>query len=271
MAIRKSETTEMSIEAFEISKGRVSFAIVGDTPMICNSMSAKTREQLLWPSGRKTAVEKATSAKHDVMAEFNASIYRARQEDSETLVVMKAEAFKAALISAAIDFPGARKAPLGRFISTVGDRVSIYGVPELLMSVVRSSDMNHTPDVRTRAIIPNWAAVVTFVYPEPLCNATIISKLFALAGMSQGIGDWRAEKGSGNYGSFSLVDPDDSRFLEIVATGGREAQEAAMQAPACYDSETEQLLSWFSDEVARRGFERRISPVTFLPSDRVIS
>jgi hypothetical protein len=52
-----------------------------------------------------------------------------------------------------------------------------------------------------------------------------------------------------------MVAPDNPDFVRIIATGGRDAQIAAMEAPESYDDETENLRSWFAVEVKRRGFE----------------
>ena len=78
--------------------------------------------------------------------------------------------------------------------------------------------------------------------------------LFAAAGMMQGVGDWRPQKGSGTYGQYQLVSADDDRFLEVIENGGRESQVDAMANPQPYDEETEELMSWFDVESKRRGF-----------------
>ena len=70
-----------------------------------------------------------------------------------------------------------------------------------------------------------------------------------------GLGDWRIEKGSGSYGGFEIVDPDDPEFLEIVKEGGRQAQLEALENPVAYDAETEELLGWFDIEIKRRGLK----------------
>jgi hypothetical protein len=73
--------------------------------------------------------------------------------------------------------------------------------------------------------------------------------------MVSGVGDWRQEKGSGNYGCFKLVSEDDKDYQRIIKTMGRKAQVKAMAEPECFDAETEELLSWFEAETKRRGFK----------------
>ena len=70
---------------------------------------------------------------------------------------------------------------------------------------------------------------------------------------NQGVGDWRPEKGSGNFGQFELVSEDDADYLRIIETGGRQEQIDAMESPTPYDQDTEELLEWFNDEIDRRG------------------
>ena len=196
-------------------------------------------------------VERATTLKHQPLEEYRASAYRA-PENAPTHLAMLATAFKGAMKTAALDLPGARKAQIGRLVYVEGDYVPIYGVPQLFMAIVRSADMNKTPDVRTRAIIPRWACRLTITYVQPLMRAQAVSNLLAASGFTAGVGDGRPEKGAMNYGQFKIVDEDHPEFLDIINTGGRSAQQVAMQAPSCYDDETLELLSWFDAELARR-------------------
>jgi hypothetical protein len=253
MASKKSEGVEISV--MEVSRGTIEFCILGNSPLICNAMSAKAKQQLLLPPTKKNAAEKASTLKHNPMDEFRASMYMARDPASPTRIIAKATAFKGALMSAAIDIPGAAKAQIGRLAYVEGDEIPIYGIPQLLMSVTRSADMNKTPDVRTRAILPKWACRISVQYTKPILKEPAIVNLLAAAGITQGVGDWRVQKGSGNYGQFSLVGPDDKEFVRIIKEGGKVAQDKAIADPVCYDGETEELLSWFNVETKRRGFK----------------
>ncbi|OGT57655.1 MAG: hypothetical protein A3E01_02655 [Gammaproteobacteria bacterium RIFCSPHIGHO2_12_FULL_63_22] len=249
---KKSESLELQI--VRVDRGQVSFCILGTTPIILNRMSEKAMHELLMPR-KKTAADKAQNLKHDPMAEFLASPYLDLSDDGPTYIQHLSSAFGAALRNAALDVPGSSKAQIGRLAWVEGERVSIYGVPQMLMSVTRSADMNKTPDVRTRCIVPRWAAYITVSFVIPQLNATAITNLLCSAGMSQGIGDWRREKGKGNYGSFELVSQDHPEFAKIIATGGRAVQIDAMAKPESYDRETQELFSWFQEELQRRGRE----------------
>jgi hypothetical protein len=252
--VSKTKTTE-TVDIIEVNQGIVEYCVLGQSPLICNAMSAKVQQQLLLPPPKKNAAEKASSLKHDPFEEFRSSVYYARSDQAPTLITMKATSFKNAIKGAALDIPGATKSQIGRLTYVVGDEVAIYGIPQIMLSVTRSADINKTPDVRSRAIIPYWACRLSVNFITPILKHTTVTNLLAAAGIMQGIGDWRVQKGSGNYGQFRLVDADDPTFLDIITNGGRAAQKAAMENPESYDSETDQLLHWYESEVKRRGFK----------------
>ena len=152
--------------------------------------------------------------------------------------------------------PGAKKAQIGRLTSIEGgEKLALFGVPQIMCSVVRSADINKTPDIRTRCIVPHWACKVEVTYTTPVLNATVISSLFATAGYTMGVGDWRPQKGSGTFGRWRIVEPTDKEYLDIIKNGGAAAQQAALDDPDSYDDETDELLSWYDVEVRRRGIK----------------
>lgn len=247
-------STEVVVD--EIRTEAIELTIIGTSPLILNRMSEKAKRELLMPRGRKTAAQKQSELKHDPMAEFRASPYTLVEDDAPTLLAHMASAFKGAAMSAALDLPGTRKAQIGRLLWVRGHYVNIYGVPEIFSSITRSADMNKTPDVRTRAIVPEWATTIVVEYAVPLLNERSVVNLFAAAGKLSGVGDWRNEKGKGTFGQFVLADPDDETFRRIVASGGRDAQMAAMDKPSAFDRDTEELLAWFEVEVVSSGKKR---------------
>jgi hypothetical protein len=220
-------------------------------------MSEKARRQLLLPPGRKTAAEKATSLKHVPLEEFRDSPYLL-PESQPTLLGIMAASIKRAMASAALDVPGANKTQIGRLVrvdSQVNELISIFGIPQVKSSVVRTADINHTPDIRTLAIIERWACRITVTFMVPQVTFTSLSNLLQMAGFTIGIGDGRPEKGKLDYGQFRVANSDDEEFKKIVAEGSREAQQRAMDEPIFYDKETRDLVAFFDEEVERRGRE----------------
>ena len=254
--MRKAKTDELEqVQIVELTRAKIVYHIVGETPLLMNSMSVKAQRELLLPRGRKTAAEKQGSLKHDPLQEYRDSIYRARK-GSETVLALLNTQFKAALCTAALDVPGAKKAQIGRLTSIEGgEKIALFGVPQIMCSVVRSADINKTPDIRTRCIVPRWACKVEVTYTIPVLNATVISSLFATAGYTMGVGDWRPQKGSGTFGRWKIVEANDKEYLDIIKTGGADAQQAALDDPESYDDETDELLSWYDVEVRRRGIK----------------
>ena len=253
MAKPKSNATPSEVsDILQVSTGTLICHVLGTSPLILNRMSEKAKHELLMPKGRKNAIEKATTLKHQPIDEYRASAYVEKDTTKPTYLNLMSTAFKGSLRSAALDMPGAKKAQIGRLTFIEGDYVGVYGIPKLFMAIVRSADMNKTPDVRTRAIVPIWAARVAVTYVEPLIRPQAIANLLGAAGLTIGVGDGRPEKGAMSYGQFRLVAQDDPDYLAVIKSGGRKAQEEAIQNPTAYDDETAELLSWFDHEKANR-------------------
>lgn len=248
MAKQVNRDTMIEIEG--IRTGTISPWLVGRSPLILNAMSEKTRQSLLMPR-KKTAADKAQNLKHEPMDEYRNSAYK-RTGTGPTRIIFPASAFKGAMCNAALEIPGAKKAQIGRLVWVEGDTVDVYGVPELKMDVVRSADMNRTPDIRTRAILREWAVRLRITFVQPTLNATSIIQLLSTAGMIIGVGDYRQEKGRGSYGQFE-VSNDGGAHEAIVKAGGMKAQDAALEKPEMYDEETKQLMEWFLAEKTKRG------------------
>ncbi len=251
MAAKKQEG---EVFVLKVEVGLVEVCIKGNTPLIMNRMSEKVRQGLLLPRGKKNNAEKESTAKHDPLIEYRDSSYKLNVP-GETLLYMPAGAFKRSIASAAVDMPGQARSQIGRLVHVAGGvSVSIYGVPQLRMAVVRSADQKRTPDIHTTAVLPEWACVVGFQYVMPILREQAIVNLASAAGMYIGIGDGRPEKGILNFGKFDLVSKDDAAFKRIIKTGGRAAQVKALESPGFFDEESGDLFNWSLVERRRRGF-----------------
>ena len=193
--------------------------------------------------------------KHDPLQEFRDSPYVITDPKANTLLGVMASGFKKAMGTAALRTPGVKKTEIGQLVYVPGELIEVYGVPKVFMAITRSADINKTPDVRTRAILPEWACKLSITFAKPALREQSIANLVASAGIISGIGDWRQEKGSGSYGSFALCNEKDADFKRIVSTMGRKAQQAALDNPEPYNDETSEMLAWFDVEMKRRGFK----------------
>lgn len=252
-----SKKKNESVEIVRVTRSRVSVNIMGTTPLIMNCMSNKAKQTLLLPDKRKTRAEKDSTAKHDPLVEFRDSAYMITFSQAPTLLGLPAQCFKASMREAAVDVPGAFKSQIGRHVYVRAEYegyVSLYGAPQLHMTMVRQADIDRTPDIRTRVIMPEWAAKLVIEYATPMLKEPDIATLLASAGIITGVCEWRPQKGKGDYGQFEPVnasDPDLKRILKM----SRKVQTEAMAHPVCYDHETQQLFDWCVSERRRRGFE----------------
>jgi hypothetical protein len=250
---KKPKTPQTTLdEIVQITTATLRCTIVGASPLYFNRLSEKAKRDLLAGSKKKSAQEKATTLKHEPLDEYRASAHTVLDPAAPTLLAMPSTAFKKAIMTAALDVPGATKAKLGRLVWLPGDKVPIYGVPQLSMAAVRNSDMARTPDIRTRAVVPAWAAVLTFQVVQPLVTPQYVANLLGVAGITIGVGDWRQEKGSGSNGQFTIVPEDDPEALAVMAAGGRAAQAAALDTPTFFDTDSEELYTWLVEERASR-------------------
>jgi hypothetical protein len=241
--------TEDTIHIASVQKGHISVCVVGTSGFLHNRLPEKARQQLLMPSafaGRK----KSGKMKHEVEEEYVSSVYRSRDEESPTVVQMVGSAFRQAMMTAALEIPGVTKASAGRLIWVEDERVDIYGKPYLHMAIVRQAGINKTPDVRTRAYMPRWAAVVNIAFIEPQFKAEGIVNLMAAAGTFVGVGDGRNEKGALNHGLWRICSMDDEEFVDIMNNEGRVCQSHSLDLESpegieCYDDDTLELYEWW--------------------------
>lgn len=247
----KKKQESASIEVNEINMEEIRFNVLGTSPMIMNRFSQKAWQELLLPTARQSKATLESKLKHDPPAEFRGALYRNRSPKTPALIHVPNGAFHGAIAQAGVDMPGAAKAKLERLTSVVDVNINLFGVPYLFMAMVRNSDMNRTPDVRTRPIFPDWACTVTVRYVKQLITQQTIANLFGAAGVIVGIGDWRPQKG-GSYGTWTLVSDSNAAFKSIVSKQGRKAQQAAYDNPVCFDTDSEELMAWFTAELSRR-------------------
>jgi hypothetical protein len=246
---QKTKTSELDIQP--ISIGQATFTVVGVQPFIYNSVSVKAQRELLLPA-RKTKGDRIKTLKQDPMAEYRSSVYRAK--DGPTALVIPAAMFKKAAANAAIDIGGATKAEMGRLMWIPQTHIAMYGVPQMLIGIMRDAGQARTPRIRTRAIVPQWHATFMIEYVKPNLTQNAVANVVAASGLITGVGDSRPQKGHGTFGQFRLADTGDAALVEhLIKTGAREAQEAALDEPNFYDETTEELYSWFVEELERRG------------------
>lgn len=248
--VKKAEPLQ-TVQMQPIKTRRIITHVVGTSPLIMHRFAFKAWQELLYPSAKKNAAERASSLKHNPIEEYQGCFYRNRDPKQPALFHLPNGMPHQSISAAALDMPGATRASMERWLQVVGLNINLFGVPQMFMAMVRNSDMNKTPDVRTRPIFPRWACSVELEYKvDPLTDQNVLN-LFAAAGIIVGFGDWRPQKG-GPYGKFRLCNADDKEYREVVKTEARTAQQHAFDHPSYFDPDTGELMAWFTAEVARR-------------------
>jgi hypothetical protein len=251
----ETSVNDMAVSISEIRMGEISFCVLGTTPVVLNRLSEKSKQLLLLPKRKTNRAGLEQTLKHDPLQEYRDSVYQNKSPGAPTRILLHGGAFKRALADVALDIPGAAKATIGRLTSIKETMINLYGEPELMMAVVRQAGIVKSPDIRTRAVIRNWACKITVGYVSSVISREDVTNLLAASGIIIGVGDWRPQKGAGSFGMFRLCDPKDKEWNAIVQTGGAQAQDEALANPSFYDADTEDLVLWYLDEVKRRSAE----------------
>jgi hypothetical protein len=258
---KSKEKAETTVEIQRLVLGNATFFLLGTSPLMMNRLAKKAKEELLLPGRRKNKAALEAVMKHDPPAEYRDSVYRCRETTDPTLVHMPAGAFKKAMSQAAIDIPGASKAQIGRLVKIMTPTVHVYGKPFLSMLPVRLQGIRKTPDIRTRAIFPKWCCKIEVRYVRSIIREQDVLNLVDAAGIIVGVGDGRTEKGTFDLGSWEIVEHNDPRWHEIVKSGGRKVQEAALAHPEADDADSEEMLAWYLQEIVRRERDRPLATV----------
>ena len=248
MAVKKAETT---IKIPVLKQGVTKLRIIGTTPLYQNRMAAKVKQYLLVGGKKKTAAEKL-EIKHLPLEEYRDSAEIV--PDGPTALGLRATAIKGAMCTAALETPGITKQSAYRLITVEGSLIPLYGTPLLKMDVVRSADVNKTPDIRTRCYLPIWGVEIEVRYITPQFSLSAVVAMLCNAGTIIGVGDFRQEKGKGSYGTFRVIGQGtkDAEWDELVKNHGRKAQSIALESPEYADAETAELMEFYEGEVKRR-------------------
>ncbi len=252
MSVKKvAKIINPEIRITPLKRGLVRLRIIGTTPLLQNSMSAKTMQGLLVGTAKKTKAERV-EIKHHPLEEFREAAETTKE--GPTAVGLKVVAVKAAMCTAALETAGLTKTSAQRLLFMPGELVPVYGTPQLDMRPVRSADMNRTPDIRSRPIFPKWGAEIDIEFIAPQLSASGVMTLLQNAGILIGVCDGRQEKGKLSYGSFRVIlnDELDDEWSELVSKHGRPTQEKAFANPEFFNDETKALYEFYEEEVVRR-------------------
>jgi hypothetical protein len=243
-------STEITVHTSEMLSA--TYHLLGTTPLFPRVIGKQAALDLLMGTKKKTSADKAMKIKHDPYAEFRAASILMQDDSQPTLIALPVGAFKKATMASTKVVGGATQVQLGMLLRMDPFNVPVFGPPMIHMTTVRNADMNRTPDIRTRVIMPEWACTIEVTFASPQLTTSVITNLLVNAGIFVGVGDWRQEKGSGSCGSFKIVAENDPDFLRITREYGRAFQVQAMKDPVSADAATEEMLEAYNAELNRR-------------------
>ncbi len=244
MAAKKSIGSEV-VDIPVLDQQRGIITIIGKTPLIVNTMSAKAKHTLMLGGRKKTAAERL-EIKHNPPEEFLESMNIDPGFHEHSDIKFPVVSFKSAMATAALVTPGMKKTDVQRLIYLPEEFCPIFGAPKLRMDITRQAGMNATPDVRTRAVFLEWATQFEIWWVEPALNRRAVVTLLNNGGVVAGVGDYRQEKGKGAFGTYVCTDEVPAHLLD------RDVQRQAVSDAEPANPESAALLDEYVAEVGRR-------------------
>ena len=234
----------VSVELQRVKSNSVTIQLTGVSPLYMHRLSEKAKRALLVGEKRKTQTEKSF-LKHDPVEEFKSALYRIPGRHPKTEIFMPATALKGAICTAALETELIAKTQVQRLVTVTGQFIPIFGIPKLKLDVVRQAGVTRTPDIRSRPYFETWATEATIEFISPQLKHADIMALIENAGQICGIGDYRQEKGRGDYGRFcasKAIAPD---LMNL------KAQRESIEDPLPADDDTADLLAFWMTEKAK--------------------
>lgn len=169
--------------------------IVGDSPLICHAWSTKAKAMML---AKQMKLAKGAKEAKSPEQDFQDSLY----PHPDGGYGFPAVGFKSAAVDACSHVDGITKVEArGAFHVTV-DLVKIEGKPTPREDMVRIA--MGTADIRYRGEFKTWKCKLPIRYNANVLSAEQIVNLFATAGFSIGVGEWRPER-NGSFGMFHVA------------------------------------------------------------------
>lgn len=213
MTTKKKEVEATTITIPAIDKRTLSVKLVGDSPLIVHRWSEKAKKQIL--DNAMGAAKKGKEPKRPLQEYADAFYWITEKPDFDGMTdekILKAVekgrfgfptvAFKKAAIDAAYQQKAIdKKTTMRGAFHIEGELVEIEGRPTIREDPVKIG-MNGA-DLRYRPEFPEWSVTLPITYnPNAVTPEQIVNAL-NIAGFSNGVGEWRAER-DGVYGRFHV-------------------------------------------------------------------
>ena len=196
---KKKDDAVQTVQLKPLRLQNAALTIVGTSPLLQNSMSNKSKNQM-----REKKLGKNTKTREvlNIEAEAEAAAYRL----SNGKHAMPVTAIKGSMVSAAhkdigIDKVRVRK---GLFIHADEGHLVAMKTPGYEISEDPARVANGRMDLRYRPRFDKWSVDLRIQYDMDLLQLDDIVNLLNRAGFGVGVGDWRVEK-NGDYGRFKVT------------------------------------------------------------------
>lgn len=203
-AAAKSGTNVGEILIPMLSQKRLEVTIEGVTPLIVNRFGESAMDAIE-AKQQKLAVE--PKAARDPKAEMEDKLHKFTKPDGSEAYGVVANAVKLAVVSAGGRFAGQTMTHLRGALMVLGQHGTEY--LEILSPhrpQMRRDKVNlagGTASIAYRPMFTDWSMVVPVLYLDSMYSEEQVVQLLDIAGMTNGIGDWRPEK-DGNFGMFRV-------------------------------------------------------------------
>jgi hypothetical protein len=181
----------------------ITIGLVGTSPLIMHAWSEKAKRMLL---ERQMGLPVPKKQPKDPDEDYNG----ARYISSEGWDGIPATAFKAAMVGACRQVDSLNMTQAKRLFFVEADDpgaglVRIYGEPEQRQDMVRLE--TGVADIRFRPQYWPWRCAVTVRFLSSIIKAEQVINLLMLAGLTEGVGEWRPsapKSATGTYGLWEI-------------------------------------------------------------------
>lgn len=181
----------------------ITVGIRGVSPLIMHAWSAKAKQMMLDKQMGIPVPKKQAKSPED---DYNGARYISAQGWDG----VPATAFKAAMVGACrlvdnLNMTLAKRLFFVEADDAASNLVRIYGEPEMRQDMVRLE--TGVADIRFRPEYNPWRAAVTIRFLNGIIKPSAVVNLMALAGMAEGVGEWRPsapKSATGTYGMWEI-------------------------------------------------------------------
>ena len=193
------ETGKQKVQMIGLKAKTIKVKIVGDTPLLMNKFSDRSKEKILNKQTQKSSVRGA----RDTKMEVEQAIHRMPSGK----IGFPASAFKKASVECAPYFPDLDKKLVKGAIHVIGGGNNLVEI-KFKKQVVNETNvkiaMGRSAEIRFRPEFQDWSCELFIRYNENLISAEQIINLLNYAGFQIGVGDWNPQH-SGTFGMFHVA------------------------------------------------------------------